>query len=49
MEEGIARGREMDEIGQNLAAFQGGIADRQLRLESEIEATDVVFLAKLSV
>jgi predicted ATPase len=44
LEEEMARGRGMDEIGQNLAAFQRGIADRQLSLENELQATEVVFL-----
>lgn len=44
LEAEMAKGRKAAEIRSNLAAFQRGIVETQLRIEGALGATDVVFL-----
>jgi predicted ATPase len=44
LEAEMARGRTVHEIRGNMAAFQRGIVDTQLRIEGELGASDIVLL-----
>ena len=44
LEREMVRGRTIDEIRDNMAAQQRGIADMQLSIEGELRATQVLFL-----